>query len=202
MPDDTQTENAMVPMTPEAQGGVTQQPEEESTSIEQDLHGVYSEADQVQARFMTIAAESEKAGDLRAAALFREVSGSVITILKETIAIVGAGFGELGGDDEDDDEDGGEPESFLLDEDGQRLYATMAALYAFVNEVVEKVPVQDADSKAKLMALRGMITEGVAIVLNSTGYDPLTDKDLPKEALALATLEEPDPDPAPAPPQP
>ncbi len=128
--------------------------------------------------------------------MFRELAGSLLELFKDLVGTVGGAVEALDGSDSEDGDDDDLPvESFLVSEDAQRLYATLAGNRKLLTDLLKNIP-ENAPERTGITALMTTVEDSIGLVIEKSDYDPTIDIALPEEERERAKD-----DVAPAPPQ-
>lgn len=111
---------------------------EEGVSLEEECRTLFTEVEEAKSRLGKLATAAEGNNLPNIAALYREMSGTVLSILSDLTATVGGGFADI----EEDVErlyarsgDGEPTESVLLEEDGKRYSAYLEQVKRLLEEL-------------------------------------------------------------------
>jgi hypothetical protein len=111
---------------------------EEGLSLEEECRTLFTEVEEAKSRLGKLATAAEGNNLPNIAALYREMSGTVLSILSDLTATVGGGFADI----EEDVErlyarsgDGEPTESVLLEEDGKRYVAYLEQVRRLLEEL-------------------------------------------------------------------
>jgi hypothetical protein len=111
---------------------------EEGVSLEEECRTLFTEVEEAKSRLGKLATAAEGNNLPNIAALYREMSGTVLSILSDLTATVGGGFADIEEDVERLYTRGGgdEPtESVLLEEDGKRYVAYLEQVRRLLEEL-------------------------------------------------------------------
>jgi hypothetical protein len=125
-------------------------------SLEEECRVLFTEADEAKARLMGLAGKESP----ELARLYREVAGTVVSLVSDLAATMGAGFAELGGEIDrlEAEQEGEVVESVLLDEDGKLYVAYFEQVLTLLDGLKDAVPAGSEQAEA-LAALRRMTEE-------------------------------------------
>lgn len=151
--------------------------ESDVLTIEDEFRELYKEADEQQTRVKKMAAQAEQQGDPNSAIILREVSGTVLGLLKDVIGTCGASFQEVvvGAGLDDDD-------SRLTVEDAEELYELLNALRKMVDVAKGAAIGDESEDIAKLI---GLIDQKREWILEVSDYEPPDDQGTNEAPKAL-----------------
>ena len=125
----------------------TEQPEtatEETgdDSLEAECRFLFAEAKEAKERLAKLASTAAEAGHGEIAKLYREISGTVLTLFMDLTATCGSGFGEIGEEVEKiyAEQQGEVSESVLLKEDGARFVSYLEQVLRIARELEASAP--------------------------------------------------------------
>lgn len=150
----------------------------EGASLEDECRALFTETDQARQRLTTLANAIAAKGNAELAAVYREVSGTVLSLVSDLIATCGGGFADL----EEDVErlyarrEGEEPDESVLLEEDSKLYV---AYFEQIQRLLEELTASSSDVAQKQIfeTLSRMTTERLEFTKSITVTDDDDDGD-------------------------
>jgi hypothetical protein len=154
--------------------------EADDDSLEAECRALFVEADEAKERLANIAKSVEAAGHPELATIYREISGTVLTLISDLTATCGGGFGDIVEDVERlyAQRDGEPSESVLLEEDSKRYVEYFEAVLRIFRDLLGAA---SPEQREPLEALIRMSEERLEFTKEIT-VDEETDKDDDDEA--------------------